>query len=340
MTAAFSTVAAEMKRDRWGRPYIVPPGGGKPVAYTRVTTLAKTLEEQSALAAWKQRMTLVGVTLQPHIALAAAAARDDKNKLNDLAEQALAAAQAGAKAEIGTALHKLTEKLDQGEDIGPIPAGYQADLDAYQAATAGICWVAIEQFLVVDDLQVAGTADGIGVLPDGRTVIADKKTGSIEYAGLSIAAQLACYAHGQAYDIATGQRTPIDVDQTLGVIIHMPAGSGECHLYDVDLVKGWEAAQASAYTRRMRSQCKTWMTPHEVAPRGCPWCADDVPPGVDLISGRCPSCLPDLIAEQIAAVATPAGLADLWRTYAASFTPDLQDLAAARRALLATGLVA
>lgn len=335
---AFSTVAAEIGRDRWGRPLITPPAGGKAVPYTRVTTLAKTLEEQSALAAWKQRMTLVGVTLQPHIALAAAAARDDKKKLNDLAEQALAAAQAGAKAEIGTALHKLTEKLDKGEDIGPIPAEYQADLDAYQAATDGIEWLALEQFLVVDDLQVAGTADGIGVLPDGRTVIADKKTGSIDYAGLSIAVQLACYAHGQAYDITTGQRTPIDVDQATGVVIHMPAGSGQAVLYDVDLNAGWEAALTSDYVRKMRGQCKKWMTPHATPERACPWCAEPVPASADLIEDRCPVCLPDLIAEQIA-TATADGLAALWRTYSAAFTPALQELAAARHALLATGLV-
>jgi RecB family exonuclease len=336
----FSTVAAEIGRDRWGRPLITPPGGGKAVPYTRVTTLAKTLEEQSALAAWKQRMTLVGVTLQPHLALAAAAARDDKKKLNDLAEQALAAAQAGAKAEIGTALHKLTEKLDKGEDIGPIPAEYQADLDAYRAATDGIQWLALEQFLVIDDLQVAGTADGIGILPDGRTVIADKKTGSIDYANLSIAVQLACYAHGQAYDITTGQRTPIDVDQSTGVVIHMPAGTGQAVLYDVDLTVGWEAALTSDYVRKMRTGSKKWMTPHAASPVACPWCAEPLESAAQVVDGRCPVCLPDLIAEQIAAVATPADLAGLWKVYAAAFTPELQELAAARHALLTSGLVA
>ena len=33
----------EIPRDRWDRPLIIPPNGGQPVAYTRVSTLAKAL---------------------------------------------------------------------------------------------------------------------------------------------------------------------------------------------------------------------------------------------------------------------------------------------------------
>src|SRR5690606_1008152 len=50
-----------VQRDRWGRPLIVPPGGGDPVAYTRVSTLAKALDDTSNLMAWKQRVTAVGL---------------------------------------------------------------------------------------------------------------------------------------------------------------------------------------------------------------------------------------------------------------------------------------
>lgn len=309
--SALATIS-DIQRDRWGRPLITPPGGDKPIAYTRVTTLAKTLEEQSALAAWKQRMTLIGVTVAPHIALAAAAARDDKAKLNDLAEQALTAAQAGAKAEIGTALHKLCERLDLGEEVGPYPQEYAADIDAYRAATAGIKWLGVEQFIVLDDLLVAGTADRIGRLPDGRIVIADIKTGSIDYGGLSIAIQLACYANGVAYDVATGQRTPLDVDTETGVVVHLPSGSGTCTLHDVDLYAGWDAAVESVKVRDLRKMSRNWINRHaQVDP-------------------------PDLAAAIASAVDTSA-LAALWRDHSARFTPHLEQLAAARHALLAAG---
>jgi hypothetical protein len=60
MTITFSTLdkpSSDIKRDRWGRPLITPPDGGKPVPYTRVSTLAKALDDKTALMRWKQRQT-------------------------------------------------------------------------------------------------------------------------------------------------------------------------------------------------------------------------------------------------------------------------------------------
>ena len=42
----------EIPRDRWDRPLIIPPNGEQPVAYTRVSTLAKALDDLSQLMAW------------------------------------------------------------------------------------------------------------------------------------------------------------------------------------------------------------------------------------------------------------------------------------------------
>lgn len=271
--------AAEPNRDRWGRPLITPPGGGKPVAYTRVTTLAKTLDSQDALMAWKQRMTLDGASRRPDLVLAAAAHREDKQRMNKLAEQALEAAQAGAKATIGTALHAITEKIDRGDDPGPIPKEYEPDIKAYQAATQGLSVAAIEQFVVLDDVEVAGTADrildvrrdlrfqladGVTMNLRGRRLIADVKTGSIDYP-MAIAAQLACYSRGLAYDIATGQRSRLGVaetqiDQEWGIVIHLPAGGGVCTLNPIDLRLGWKVVQESLTVRAFRKR-KDWFLP-------------------------------------------------------------------------------
>jgi hypothetical protein len=35
----FTRPATEIPRDRWGRPLIEPPDGGKPIGYTRVSSL-------------------------------------------------------------------------------------------------------------------------------------------------------------------------------------------------------------------------------------------------------------------------------------------------------------
>ena len=46
-------------------------------------------------------------------------------------QQALDAAQAHGRAEIGTALHRLTQTLDEGRDPGPYPAQFVGDVGAY-----------------------------------------------------------------------------------------------------------------------------------------------------------------------------------------------------------------
>ena len=43
---------SETRRDRWGRYFVVPPEGGKPEGYTRVTTIAKSADDGGAIQAW------------------------------------------------------------------------------------------------------------------------------------------------------------------------------------------------------------------------------------------------------------------------------------------------
>ena len=52
----------EIPRDRYGRPMVVPPKGGKPVPYTRTTTVAGSLDDGTGLVAWKLRMAAAGLT--------------------------------------------------------------------------------------------------------------------------------------------------------------------------------------------------------------------------------------------------------------------------------------
>jgi len=268
VSAGEALTGSDVARDRWGRPLITPPGGGKPIAYTRVTTLAKTLEDQSALTSWKQRMTLEGASLRPDIVTSAAAHRGDKAQLNKLCEQAMEAAQAGAKATIGTALHKILEKIDNGEDPGPTPQQHDADIRAYRElmARTGFRIVGCEVFLVLDDLQVAGTADRVlQRVSDGMLYIGDLKTGSIEYGGLSISCQLACYSNGLVYDPATGQRQTLaerfggKVNEDLGYVIHLPSGEGRAELVEADLAQGWQVAFGSVSARAWRKDSRKWL---------------------------------------------------------------------------------
>lgn len=242
----------EPPRDRFGR-YLID---GKP--WQRVTTLAKMLDDTSSLADWKARMTALGLAQRPDLfAQVATCSVDDRKGLNALVEQAKEAAGASAKANLGTALHAMCEQVDLGADPSTILPQWRADVDAYVAATDHIRWSHVEAIVVNRALGVAGTTDRIGVTGQ-RSVVADIKTGSLDYAALAIAIQIAAYAHAdEVFDATTGELTPMpDVDRETGLIIHLPAGEGRCSLYEVDLVEGWKLAQLAVEVRDARSRGK------------------------------------------------------------------------------------
>ena len=249
----------EITRDRYGRPMVVPPKGGKAIPYTRTTTVAGSLDDGTALVAWKLRMAAAGLTLRPDLLLAASANRDNKLEMDKLVEDAMEAAGATSAATIGTAIHTLTEKHDRGEDLGVIPEEYVADIQAYADATKKFKNVFIEQFCVLDKYKIAGTPDRI-VEYEGQLYISDLKTGSISYPN-KIAMQLAVYAHGLPYDPATATRGSWGgVNQDKGIIVHLPAGSGKCELHFVDIKQGWKGIELAMKVRAFRDTKKSLVT--------------------------------------------------------------------------------
>jgi hypothetical protein len=214
------------------------------------------LEDTYNLARWQQRMVAIGLADRPDLLLAvSASSRDDKAGLNRITDQAMDAAKASAAATTGTALHALTERIDRGDQLPIVPAAYLEDLDAYREATKVLEPLLIEQFTVLDELRIGGTPDRL-VNYNGTGYIADVKTGSIDFAAGSIAQQLAVYARSMPYDHDTGERAPypVPVDTSRGIIIHLPAGSGQCTLHWIDLDAGWAGVQLSQQVRAWRSR--------------------------------------------------------------------------------------
>ena len=258
-----STVKPTIERDRWGRPKIILPDGDT-THYTRVTTLAGTLDDTFGLAKWQRRQTAIGLAARDDLLLSVKAADDgDTRTIDQACDAAMEAAGSSSAATIGTALHSLTERLDLGTDLPTVDPNVEQSMKAYIEATSPLDIVeydgepAVEQFLVCDDVQAAGTADRIVTWPDAfgdRRFIADLKTGKIRYGALKIAMQLAIYAHGQRYDPATGDRSPIDVDLNNALIIHLPAGGVTCRLWWVDIKSGWEAVQQAVAVRAWRKR--------------------------------------------------------------------------------------
>lgn len=245
-------MSKDQPRDGWGRPLIKPEGGGKPVPYTRVSTLSKALSDSTGLTKWKMRMMLRGASQRPDL-MALAAAADDR-QLDSVAQQMLDAAGSSAKANIGTAIHAFCEAWDKGE-TPIVPPEYKAALEAYKRATEGLTQIGIEKFVAVDELQCAGTPDRVVKLPDGRVVVADIKTGAREPKyPLPTAIQIACYSRGSVYQYTRdnprlGKLADFGVDQDVGLMIHLPADGSGCALYPIDLQAGWLAAQRAVWVR-------------------------------------------------------------------------------------------
>lgn len=256
---------SEPPRDRLGR-YLLPGPDGNRKAHTRATTIARTLADEYKLGQWQQRMVATGLARRQDLLLAVAAHSDDRDRLDELCEQAKVAAQADAGANAGTALHAATERADRGEDI-TLPPPWNQDLAAYQATLArhGVEVVPgmIERVVSVDSLGVAGTFDRLVRLPGAcpchgepfeLPLIADLKTAKRIYDFGEIALQLALYANAdRIHDWAAGTAEAMpDVDRRHALVIHLPSGQATCRLHLLDIEEGWEGVQLAMGVRRYR----------------------------------------------------------------------------------------
>lgn len=253
MSITFAHPTVDIPRDRWSRPLIEPEGGGKAVPYTRVSTLSKALDEKTALMKWKQRQTVIGLAARPDLISVAQSVRGDDRKLDEIVETAMVAAESERAANLGTALHALSEQVDEGADISTLPEFAREDMAAYRAAMAPLEVLAMERFIVCDELQAAGTFDRLVRLPDGRVMIADLKTGRHEPKYPQGATQqIAIYSRGHLYDPVKGRvghLPTLGIDQEVGLLVHLPAGTGTCTIYTLDLRVGWDLARVSVAVR-------------------------------------------------------------------------------------------
>lgn len=322
MSNPISTIPAEIERDRWGRPLVTPPGGGQAIPYTRCTTFVDAVEDKYNLQQWELRMVALGLANRSDYVkriLTIGDPGDDRKKksaINAVTADAKEFAKASTGATTGTWLHTATERIDRGQDPGVIPEEHVRDITAYTEATADLKAVAIEQFTVLDQLRIGGTPDRV-VSVGGKRYIADLKTGSISYGFVKIAAQLAVYSRSKNYDLTTGERTEHGADLTRGIIIHLPAGTGECRLYWIDLVAGWEAVKVARRVRELRARAFGEL----VTPYAGEGAADPANPALDL-------------AVAIKQAPDRAEVEKLWRDFAAEWTAEHTALAKAQIASL------
>lgn len=275
----------DFRRNHNGWPIIGQLDGSKPKAYRRCSAATKQVEDTYGLERWQERNVAYGMTYDSSLGARVLAIQGnpstwekaEKDAVNGIVTDAKRVAKSQAAADIGTAVHRLTERVDMGEAV--IAGAYAGDLAAYTQALAngGVIthpqW--IECRMVNDDLEMAGTADRLVTFAPGspcaialetqpdEVTVADVKTGgSVDFLGLSAAGQLASYAGGLLYDPVSDTRQPTPVlNRRWGLIIHLPAGTGTCGLYKVDLVAGLAACHLANAVKTTRNRSKGWLTP-------------------------------------------------------------------------------
>lgn len=268
-------VEEKIERDRWGR-YVLPdPETGEKRSWTRATTVANVLKDRFALEGWSQRNIVYGMGQRPDLFyLAASCKREDDETLKQVVKDADAASASSSKANIGSAVHEFAARIEAGEEI-EVPPPYDADVNTYLAtlASQGIELVPgwIERIVIVPEIGVAGQADRLWRGPwshpenvhlEPLPRIGDLKTSTkdatdfTKYGSQDIPIQAGIYANATHWWAGSehGWVEMPEVDRTRAVIAHMPAGSAECDLYEVDIEAGWEAVRLALDVREWRKR--------------------------------------------------------------------------------------
>lgn len=197
---------------------------------------------------------------------AAQVEKAQKAELNALVSEAFTAGDGFLKAEAGTRLHKLMELEELGQ---PLPDDVtdleRRDIAAVKDAYRQLGWktIDVERFVVRDDLKAAGTLDRRGTYDSptlGRRVIAigDLKTGRMDFGAAKMARQLAGYAGGKGWNPAKPEeRENLRCNREVGLIFHIPSGSGVCSVYELDLKLGDKGLKLCSAVYAYRTETST-----------------------------------------------------------------------------------
>lgn len=268
-----------------GRPYLWKPDGSKRTYYGRPSGLGGDLDGKEQLMAWKSRMVLDGIHRVPElldeyrevISKPGYDPKDHKHKgrVQAIADRAQEIANAVAKADIGTALHDITDAIDWGRDPGWIPPEFEAVVGAYCDAVAiarrkhGLEFIDSEFFVAYEPWKVAGSVDKL-VRFDGKLVVADAKTsGTMEYSRGKFCMQVAPYAWGVRYSprgalngidrhgLGVGRSPYVEgeqVEREYALIIHFASGGRECQFLKVPLAPALEGYDTLMRVREWRNR--------------------------------------------------------------------------------------
>lgn len=258
-----------------GRRYILPdPITGKEKHWTRVSTIAKTLQDSYHLEQWKLRMVAKGMGIRPDLVALAANldVTEDKDDLQDVASKAHEAAGGNIGSNMGTALHAFVERVDAGEDLSRVgmASKTRAALDRYRETMREYGLETdpklMERVVLNYEYGIVGRLDRILMdrlfwkLPR----IGDLKTQkTMDFGGLEIAIQLALYAHADyIWNEETGEWEEFpEMDREIAHVMHLPSNGNVCEIFSVDIDKGWQGVRLAMNVRKARKLGKGLILP-------------------------------------------------------------------------------
>ena len=330
------------------------PGHRSGTLWTRVTTAAKTISDTFTLNRWGRRMAVKGLTMREDLyVLAAATPLEDRDTLNDIADQAIDFAGAKVGASLGISLHAFTEQHDRGQEV-TAPVKYRPHVAAYAAALAehGLEVVPeyIERIVLVRKYAVAGRLDRIFrvtrdvlfelpgmapfVLTAGTLILGDLKTGrDLSYGWLEIAVQLALYGNADLlWNRESEEYEPMpELDTRVAIVVHLPARQDDasCEMFDVNLAQGWSAAKLCFEVRAARRNSGGLAVPRLVTRASIASSGESVvevedPAGWSTLieTARTESDLGRIWQQIAAAGQTTSRLGELWTARRATITAD------------------
>lgn len=258
-----------------GSPLVSDPGDpNKNLRYSRPSSYAKVLDDESALTEWRIWKAMDGVARSKALQTQIVATPDeDRVTKKELREKALDKGTANEAADMGTGLHAMTARIEDVNDTSfDPPEAFQPDLNAYTELLGryGLVSELVEVHMVNDDFRAAGTADRIYrltrdlVAPDdtivraGELVLGDLKTGAkLDFSLPGYSVQLAIYATGQLYDVHTNKRLPTPpINNRWTLLVHLPFGKAEAKLLWCSIDIGLIGAGLSMEVRNWRNKWK------------------------------------------------------------------------------------
>lgn len=246
------------------------------------SSIAKVPDDTYHLNQWRVRTALIGAAANPHLLTAVAGDHDNKEKLNELVEEAIRLGKGNTGRDYGTAVHRVIERLNTGDTLLETPEVAKLREQWNKLlATEGLEVVATEGAVLDPERRYSGRFDvKVCNLATGTIHIGDVKTGADADKYLHAhSVQLHLYASAPYLargipigdvDFETEDFEPhTGVDQAVGYVFHLPL-EGEPSAIPIDLAAGaWAMTNViePIWTWRARTDLRVDLAPKKAKPR-------------------------------------------------------------------------